>query len=881
MGMLRRIALGLRALLRRSDAERDLADEVRHYMQEAEAELIAAGATREEARRAVRLRHGDELTAREDVRGYGWEGWLDTLLSDLRLSARSLRRSPGFASVAVLSLGVGVGAATAIFSAVRPVLFQPLPYPRAERIVTVEERSAEGVLLPATFGTFVEVDRRSRTFTALAVFKPWQPTLTGDAEPERLEAQSVSAAYFDVLGVSPAFGPGLDAGEDRPGGARQVLLSDRLWRARFGGDTEVVGRTIRLDGEPYTVVGVMPPAFENVTAPHARAWTLLRYDRRLPGFDTREWGHHLSMIGRLRGDVSLADARVALQDVAARPIAELHRPAWADLHNGFSVRRLRDATTADARPTMLLFVGAVALLVVVTCANLTLLMLARGTRRRSEFAMRVALGAGRGRLARYLVTESLVLAAAGLVLGLILARAGLSALLASSPPSLPRLDAIHLDGTALVFAVGLTVVVGVILGLAPGLHRSEGRPQAVRGAGKGSGRRSRATRRALVITEVALAMVLLVGAGLVLRSTRQLFAQPLGFDPAGVAVVQVYATGMEPGDAVAHRFFDQALEAVRSVPGVLSAAETSQLPLSGDQDVYGVTLGGSAGADGADGSAYRYAVSPGYLATMGVRVRRGRTLEREDGEGAPPVALVSAGLAERLFQAGDPVGRTLQLGPSQPEPYRIVGVVDDVKQASLESEQTDAVYVTAHQWHWADRVRWIVVRTEGDPVALLLAVRRAVWSVDGDRPVVRARSMQAVVAGSEARRRFVLLVIGAFGAAATALAVIGLYGVMAGMVAERLPEMGVRAALGASRERIVGLVVSQGLVLAGVGVAIGLLGATTASAMLDTLLFRVSRLDPLTYVTVAVVLLGAAAAACSLPAWRAARVDPVRTLGAE
>ena len=882
MALGRKIVQGLRSLLHRRDADRDLDDEVRHYLQEAEDELVAAGATREEARRAVRLRHGDALAAREDLRTYGWEGWVETLFSDLRLAERSLRRSPAFTTVVVLTLGVGVGAATAIFSAVRPVLLEPLAYPHAERILEMSDRGEEGTLLPTTFGTYLEIARRNRVFDALAVFKPWQPTLTGDAEPERLEAQSVSAAYFEVLGIGPAIGPGFDPEADRPGGAHLVILSDRLWRARFAGDVQVVGRTIRLDGEAYTVVGVMPATFENVTAPRARAWTLLQYDPLPSGYDTREWGHHLSMIGRVRYGVSLADARRSLDAIAGQTIAAFPRPGWASLDLGLSVRRLRDATTAGARPTMLLFVGAVTLLVVVTCANLTLLLLARGARRRSEFAMRVALGAERGRLVRYLLTESLLLAGAGGLMGVALARVGLWALLASSPPSLPRLDAIGLDGTALAFAVGLTTVVGVIFGLAPGLHRASARPDAIREAGRGFARRSRSTRLALVVTEVALATVLLVGAGLILRSTQRLFALPLGFDATRLAVVQVYGTGLEHGDAVTHRFFDQALDAVRAVPGVVSAAETSQLPLSGDLDVYGVTLEDRAGVEGANGSAYRYAVSPGYLETMGTTVRRGRALtDGDDDDGAPPVAVVSERLARRLFQDGDPIGRPLQLGPPRPEAYRIVGVVDDVKQRSLEGEDDEAVYVTSHQWHWADRIRWIVVRAEGDPMALVPAIRRAVWSVDPDQPVVRARSMEGVVSLSEARRRFVLLVITAFASAAMALAVIGLYGVMSGMVLERLPEMGVRTALGATRESIVGLVVRRGVGLAVAGVGLGLAGAMAASAMLTTLLFGVSRLDPITYASVTGLLVVAAAIACAVPAVRAARVDPVKTLKAD
>lgn len=877
----RKLVHGLRALLHRGDADRELEDEVGHYLAEAEAELVARGASPEEARREVRLRYGDGLAAREDVRGYGWDGWMETLLADLRLSARSLRRSPGFGVVVILTLGLGVGAATAIFSAVRPVLFEPLAYPHAERIYAMAYRTGDGTGIPSTFQNYVEVARRNRVFASLTVFKPWQPTLTGGEEPVRLEGQSVTAGYFDVLGVAPARGPGFDAAADRPDGPREVVLSDGFWRRRFQADPSVVGGSVRLDGDVYTVVGVMPRDFENVTAPSADVWTLLQYDPLVTSFDSREWGHHLEMLGRVRPGVDAAAVDAELEAIARAPLPELTRPPWAAMDHGFLIRSLRDSATADARPTMLVFLGAVTLLMVVTCANLTLLLLARGARRRGEFALRAALGAGTGRLARYLLTENLLLAGLGGTLGVVLAWAGLSTLLALSPATLPRVGAIRVDGVALAFALGITTLVGVVFGLAPGLHRAGDRPQALREAGRGTARRSRATRRALVVTEVAMAVVLLVGAGLVLRSTRRLFALPTGFDPAHVAVVQIYGTGLAHGDAVTHRFFDQALEAVRDVPGVTSAVETSLLPLGGARDSYGVTLADGSGVDGANGAAYRYAVSPGYFETMGIHLLQGRALDRDDVAGAPPAAVVSESLARRLFQDRDAVGQRIQFGAEGLDPYTIVGVVNDVKQTSLDGTDTDAVYVTPHQWHWADRVRWLVVRSEGDPLALVPAVQRAVWSVDGDQPVVRAQSMEAVVARSEAQRRFVLMVVSVFGLAATTLAVIGLYGVLAGMVTERLPEMGVRAALGASRERIVGMVVRQGLALTVTGVGLGLVAAAAASALLATFLFDVSRVDPLTYLAVVALLVVCAGAASALPAVRAARVDPVRSLKAD
>ena len=882
MWLSRQITHGLRSLLRREETDRELADEVQHYLEEAEAELVASGATSEEARRAVRLRYGADLTVREEVRAYGWENMVETLYADIRLAVRRLRRSPGFTTVVVLTLGLGIGAATAIFSAASPVLFDSLTYPDADRILAISDRSDDGSSVQTTFGTYRELSERSRAFEALSVFKPWQPTLTGAEEPERLAGQRVSAGYFDVLGVAPALGRGFDASADRPRGANLALLSDGMWKRRFGSDPTIVGQEVHLDSEPYVVVGVMPPAFENVTAPMAQVWSLLQYDPLESNFNSREWGHHLDMVGRLRAGIGIDEARQALASIAEHPVPEFARPAWASMGTGFSVRRLRDAATSAARPTMLVLFGAVGLLLVIACVNVTILLIARGARRQGELAMRAALGAGPSRMVRLLLTESLVLAGLGGAFGIVVARVVLAGVVAVSPASLFRLGSIGLDSAALGFALGLTLLVGVVFGLAPAFVRTEGQlHEAGREVGRGSVGRSRSARWALVVTEVALAMVLLVGAGLLVRSTQRLLSIPPGFAPSSVVVMQVYTTGLQRGDTPTHQFFDQALEAVRNVPGVRSAVLNNQLPLSGDITEFGVMLDDPTRSEGTDGPAYRYGVSPGYFETMGIRLVRGRGLEREDIAGRSPVAVVSEALARRLFQGGDPVGNRIRVGATELPPYTIVGVVEDVKQASLETDQMEAVYVTSQQWHWADRVRWIVVQTDHDPLTLVPDVRRAVWSVDRNQPIVRAQSMESLVAQSQAQRRFVLVVLVAFAVFALTLAAIGLYGVLAGSVAERKREIGVRSALGATRAKIMTLVIRQGMALTAIGVAIGLSVAAAASEVLVTLLFGVSRLDVGTYAAVATLLTMVAGVACWIPAARAARMDPLTTLRAE
>jgi len=882
MWLWHQISQGLATLFGRARTDQDLAEEMSHFLAEAEADLMAGGATRAEARRAVRLQHGDGLPAREMVRAYGWETGVEALITDVRLTVRRLRRSPGFTAVVVLTLGLGVGTATAIFSAVSPVLFTPLAYPDADRVLSIAGRSADGAPFPIAFGTYLELSTRSQAFEALSVFKPWQPTVTGAAEPEQLDAQLVTAGYFDVLGVGPVLGRGFEASADRPGGIDVVILSDDLWRRRFAADPGVVGQTVLLDAEAYVVVGVMPADFENATAPRAEAWSLLQYDPLVVSFDTREWGNHLDMVVRVRLALGVDGARRELQSIAERPDPAFARPDHASLATGLLVRRLRDAATAGSRPAMLVLLGAVALLLVIACANLTILLLARGSRRRGELAMRVALGADRGRLLRYLLTESLVLAGMGGAVGIVVARFGLAGLVALSPPSLPRIEGVGLDGAALGFALGITTIVGVIFGLAPAMARTgEELTQSVRDAGRGSVGRNRAARRALVVTEVAMAVVLLIGAGLLLRSSQRLFSIPTGFDASGKIVMQVHATGLERGDAVTHQFFDRALDAVRDVPGVTSAAMTSQLPLSGDIDGYGITLDEPGQEQLLVASGYRYAVADGYFETMGITLLRGRALERQDEGGAPPVAVVSESLAVRLFPGGDPLGRRIGVGDPSLPPFTIVGVVGDVKQESLGTDDADAVYVTPQQWHWADRVRWIVVKADSDPMALAPAIRQAVWSVDNNQPIVRTQSLADLVQRSEAQRRFVLTVLMAFALSALTLAGVGLYGVLAGTVTERMREMGVRAALGASQENILALVVGQGMTLTAIGVTVGLVGAAAASTALTSLLFGVSRLDPTTYVGVVVLLTLVSAVACLIPAVRAARVDPLTTLRAD
>jgi putative ABC transport system permease protein len=662
-----------------------------------------------------------------------------------------------------------------------------------------------------------------------------------------------------------------------------VILSDGLWRRRFAGDRGIVGRQVTLNGNPYTVIGVMPSAFENVLAPTAELWAPLQYDASLPP-QGREWGHHLRMVGRLRPDVRTEHARREADVIAHTPLAEFPRVPWASLQQGFIVNPLQDDVTRGVKPALLAILGAVLLVLMIACVNVTNLLLARGAQRRGEFAMRVALGAGRARLIRQLLTESLLLAFVGGALGMVVAGIGARALVALSPLGLPRVGAIRLDVAVFAFAMGVTTLIGLVVGLMPALHASRSDPQS--GLQRSSRRTAgghRLTRGMLVVAEVALALVLLVSAGLLLRSIERLLAVSPGFDASRLLTMQVQTSGHRfDDDSATHRFFAQALNAVRQVPGVAAAAFTSQLPLSGDFEKYGVQFESiPAGNSEEDQSAFRYAVSPGYFETIRIPLRRGRLLDAHDVASAPRAVLINESFARRKFRGRDPIGQRVHVGSTNQPWYSIVGVVGDVKQTSLAMDQADAAYVTSAQWPFADRARWLVVRSRGDAASLAPAIRNAIWSVDKDQPIVRVATVADLLAASAAERRFALVVFEAFALVALVLAATGIYGVLSGSVTERIREIGVRTALGASRGNILSLVVRQGMALTGLGVLIGLAGAAAASHAIVTLLFGVSRLDPITYLGVIVLLLGVSGIACWVPAWRAARVDPSITLRAQ
>jgi predicted permease len=882
MGFLRSTIRGLRALLQSRAADHDIDDELRHYLEQITIANERRGMSHEEARRAALLEIGNSTVVREEVRGAGWEHAVETLIADLRYAVRWLRRTPAFTATAIATLALGIGASTTVFSAISPILLEPLPYPHADRLVIVDDRNPAGAPMPITFGTFVELRARTHSFEAMAVADGWRPSLLGTGDPERLTGERITADYFAVHGAAPSAGRGVTASDEMPEAPRVVILSDALVRRRFSGDRSIIGRTIDLDGDPHTVIGILPASFTNVIDPAAEIWAPLR--DRSADLSSREWGHHYRMVARLLPTTSAEAATREILAIGRAPQDAFLRPSWANLKQGLLVRSMQKAVVGQVKPTLFAIAGAVLMLLAIAAVNVTNLLLARGARRRSEFAMRRALGATHGRILRQLLTESTLLSLVGGVLGLALAAVGVRALVAASPPDLPRLDAIHVNARVFLFSLGLTTFVGILVGLVPALDATRAETNA--GLQQSAKREIRArVRSVLVVAEVGISLVLLVTAGLLLRSVTRLLSVPPGFDPSHVVTMQVVGVGRAlDSDEARLQFYREALDAVRALPGVVTAAFTSQLPLSGDIDGYGVEAQSvPSSANGAGGAAMRYSITPQYFAAMGIPLQKGRLVDATDRPGAPISIVINESMARQLFGNRNPIGERVRFGPQLGGSSwnYVVGVVPDIKHFSLAAPAPNAFYVASSQWTWVDNVQTLIVRASGDASSLVPSIERAIWSVNRDRPIQRIRTMDSFVAASAGERRFALLVIEAFAVAALALAAIGLYGVIAGGVAERTREIGIRSALGASPTDIVSRIVGRSIRLTLAGVVIGIIGSLGATRLVQSMLYGVARIDLVTYASVTTLLLGVAGVAAWAPARRAAGIDATITLRAE
>lgn len=877
-------------LFRRNHLHREIEAELAAHLAMRTEDNLASGMTSSEANRNARIRFGSLSSIREQTAQADISLWIESVLHDLRYALRQLCRAPGFAITSILILALGIGACTAIFSAIKPILIDPLPLPRAGRLVMVWERSINGQPIHITFGSFTGLSERSTAFTSMAVMKPWQPAIAAGAQqndkPERLEGQRVSAAFFRTLGIQPARGRDFTSADDRWRGPNVVLLSDRLWHRRFGADPNIVGSQIRLDYQLFTVIGILPASFEDVLDPQAELWAPLQYNPALPA-DGREWGHHLRMVARMRDRVAPAQAQ-SESDTILRTFAQSHASGYDSTGGapaGILAIPLQHDLTQGIRPGLFAVIGSVVMVLLISCVNVANLLLARGAQRQAEFAMRAALGAANSRLIRQLLTESLVLALAAGLVGLAIAEAGVRILIAMSPADLPRLSAISINLPVFFFALGIATAVGIFVGLAPAMQSTRGELNTrMQQSSSRTAARHHWTRSTLVVAEVSLAIVLLVSAGLLLRTMQHLFSTDPGFDSSHLITMQVQESPRRFDDReAALRFFSQALDRVRQMPGIISAGFTTQLPLSGDSDIYGIQFEKDHARN--SGSAFRYAVTPGYLESMHIPLLRGRLLNEHDTFGAPGAVLINDALARSAFPGQNPIGQRLRVGPDAGQPGRpwatVVGVVGNVKQQSLAMADDDAFYITTDQWPWLDNVQTLVVRTTGPAAALAAPIRDAIWSVDREEPIVRVATMQSLVAASEAQRRFVLMLFSAFALTGLILAATGLFGLLAGYVTERTREIGIRTAVGASRASVVLLVLRHGMALTLLGALIGMAGAALSSRAIAALLSGISPLDPATYLGVAALLLCVATLACFLPARRAASIDPVQALRAE
>jgi putative ABC transport system permease protein len=803
---------------------------------------------------------------------------VDTLIQDLRYAIRTLLKSPGFTLVAVVTLALGIGANTAIFSVLYGVLVKPLPYSEPDRLVGLSEvyRGARDER-SVTWRQYQFLSANSNVFEAVGVSTGVGFNVFTGGAADRANGERVSSNFFHILGVSPMLGRTFTADEDQVGGPQVAILSDGYWRRRFGGDPSIVGRAIDLDGAPYTVVGVMPQGFQSL--PPADLWSTVAQVSRTVGN-----GSNLRLIGRIKPGLTFAQAQSGFAaTVAALREAEPQNLSRDSRYEMYPFGQL--AVTGLRAPVTELF-GAVAFVLLIACANVAALVLGRSAQRGRELAVRVAFGASRGRILRQLVTESLLLALLGGAVALALARWGLDLMLTFVPPDLARVG-ITLDWRAVLFTFAVSLATGLLFGLFPAYRAAGEDPQdSLReGAGRTTASTGRSRlRSALVVAELALSLVLLVGAGLLIRTVGNLLGTDPGFDPGRVLSAEIWLSG--PGfDSTAQiaDFYRRLTDRIEAIPGVTSAAVAeagSPLERGGND---WVTIEGREGGASVD---YR-TITPGYFRTLSIPVTQGREFGAGDGPGAGLVAIVNETFARRLLSAHDAIGRMVFLEGSRNPPRRIVGVVGDVKSEIanavpptlfIPSAQTP-VGLTQIFGGWFPT--HVMVRASGDPAALAGAVRAAIHDTDPRVPVGRVRALDEVLSESVAFHRFQMLLIAVFAALALLLAAVGTYGVMSYLVAQRTHEIGVRVALGAVPHDVLGMVLRRGLALAGGGAVLGLIGAAVLTRLLTSQLYGVRPLDPLTFGAVTAVLLLVALVACAIPARRATRVDPMVALRAE
>ena len=800
---------------------------------------------------------------------------METLFKDIRYAIRSLSQRRGFTALALITLALGIGANTAIFSVVNAVLWRPLPYADPGRLVMVwENHQARGGperewLSPPDFEDW---RNQNSVFARLAALNNWGPTLTGTAEPEPLVGAAVSHDMFALLGREPALGRSFQPEEDRPGAPNVVVLSNQLWQRRFGSDRGIVGKSISLNEENYTVVGVMPAGFKFPVIANTELWRPLGPTLN-PG--CQRGCYVLRAMARLKPEATLEQARAEMSTIASRIEAQYPE---SNKSVGVTLVPLHEQLVGSLRRALLILLGAVGFVLLIACANVGNLMLARGAAREREIAIRAALGASRARVIRQLLTESALLAVAGSALGLLFAFWLLNLFIGLSPQAVPRFDEIGIDRTVLGFTLGVAVLTALVFGLVPAWHISKTNlNHSLKEAGKGaaSGLHGGRLRSGLVVAEMALALMLLVGGGLLMKSFVLLQRVDPGFHPDHVLTLRLFLNRARyPEQTQIRTYYTQLLDRLQTLPGTQAVAAISTLPLSGNNtDSSFLIEGRPKPPPNQSPVAWFSSVTPGYFHSMGMRLTKGRVFTDSDTEKSPRVVIISEAMARRYWPNEEPLGKRI----GSPEAWReIVGVMADVKHFSLDTEMPPAMYFPARQV--PARGMNLVVRTAGEPLAIAPALRSEIWASDRNMAIAGVQTMDDLVSSSIAQQRFILLLLGCFAGLALVLAAIGIYGVMSYAVTQRTHEIGIRMALGARAGNVLALVLRNGMFLALIGAAIGLGGALAITRLMAGLLFGVTPTDALTFASVTVGLIVVALLACYLPARRATKVDPLVAL---
>jgi predicted permease len=882
MPIISRVRSLWRNLTLKEQVEADLHSEVEVYVEELTAEKVRRGMPPEAARRAALIETEGVEQVKEQVRDARTGALLEVTAQDVKYGWRMLRKNPGFTLAAIVALALGIGANTAIFSVVNAVLLRPLPYRNPDQLVVV----LHGGNSPVAPANYLDWKKQSQTFQEMGAAEYWSPNLTGGDRPERVWALRLTASLFPVLGVNPLMGRVFGEADETTGRDQVVVISYGTWQRRFGGDKTIVGKYVSLDGSTYEVIGVMPPTFRFAPfwATKAELWVPLSLQERA----TMRRGNSLRIFGRMKDGVKLEQARAEIATITGR--LEQQFPGT---NRNVQVVSLKEKVVGDVRPALLVMLGAVMIVLLIACANVAHMLLARAAARRKEIAVRIALGATRARLVRQFITESVLLSLMAGICGLLLGRWGINVLLALHPAGLPYMDGITLDMKVLAFTVGVSIVTGLVFGIAPALHGTSvnlnaSLKESERGTSE-TGGRSR-FRSVLIASEFGLALVLLVGAGLMIRAFMTLTAMDPGFNPSHLLTMTVSVTGTQQSDPTRRmNFFSDVVTNVKSVAGVESASMTNHIPLAGDTWGYSFYVQGRPMPRPGDSPKAIYrVVMPGYFQAMEVPFLRGRDVTNGDTVGRPGVVVINQFLAEKWFPNEDAVGKQITLDdPSEGTPswMKIVGVVKNLKQQDWADPPYAEMFLPYYQTRsyledTQSRVNYmtLVARTKGDPSDAVATVQNAIWSLDKNVTIAEVRTMDDIVENANSQPRFYLVLLGSFAAVALLLAAVGMYGVMSYAVAQRTHEIGIRMALGASQGDVLRMVVRQGVVLALTGAVVGLVGSLLSTRLMVSFLYGVQPRDPLTIAFVWVVLTSVALLACYIPARRATRVDPIVAL---